>query len=113
MLWMLFRRPGEPSAEKVQQLLTYCLHIGGLGAPYWSLRGSHGSLRGGFCLRLGTRGHQKETQGVVVGPSENCNIGSLGAPGWHHMDTYECHLDTHGVHWSSYGPHRGYSGPAG
>ena len=57
-----------------QQLLTSCLHIVGMGAPYWSLRGSHGSLRDGFCFQLGTQGQQKETQGVVMGPIENCNI---------------------------------------
>ena len=74
MLWMLFRRPWEPSAEKVQQLLTYCLLIGGLGAPYWRPRGSQGGLRDVFCLQLGTQGQQKDTQGVVMGPTENCNI---------------------------------------
>ena len=65
---------GHQVLKKVQQLLTYCLHIGGMGAPYWSLRGSHWSLRDCFCLQLWIQGLPKEAQGVVMGPTENCNI---------------------------------------
>ena len=96
MLWMLFRRPWEPSAEKGPTIVDLLSPYWRLGAPYWSLRGSHGSLRDGFCFQLGTQGHQKRPRGWLWDPLKTAIflsvfevLGAWGLPVgsiWTHMD---------------------------